>query len=160
MFGIGMPELLVILVVALFIVGPKKLPGLAKNLGKGIAELKKSANEVVSSVTETEDFKDLKDIKDNLNDAASLVRDPIDAVTSSIKSEINDAIDVTPEKSNQYMIEPHVDQAEDTAKSVETQPAGDKPALQDSPKSEETQSVEEPDADLSQTSQTRDKDNA
>jgi TatA/E family protein of Tat protein translocase len=41
MFGLGMQELLVILVVALIVVGPKKLPDIAKALGRGLAEFKR-----------------------------------------------------------------------------------------------------------------------
>ena len=41
MFGIGMPEFLLILVVALVVLGPKRLPELARSLGRGLAELKK-----------------------------------------------------------------------------------------------------------------------
>jgi Tat protein translocase TatB subunit len=52
MFGIGWQELLIIAIVALLIVGPKKLPDLAKSLGKGFREFK-SATEGV-----TEDLKD------------------------------------------------------------------------------------------------------
>jgi len=46
MFGIGFQEMLIILVVALIFFGPKRLPDLAKSLGKGIAEFKKASEEV------------------------------------------------------------------------------------------------------------------
>jgi len=52
MFGIGWQELLIIAVVALLIVGPKKLPDLAKSLGKGFREFKKATEGV------SEDLKD------------------------------------------------------------------------------------------------------
>ncbi|MDY0361280.1 MAG: twin-arginine translocase TatA/TatE family subunit [Desulforegulaceae bacterium] len=50
MFGIGMPEILVILAVALIVIGPKKLPELAKTLGKAFGEFKRSVNDLKSSV--------------------------------------------------------------------------------------------------------------
>jgi Tat protein translocase TatB subunit len=49
MFGIGLPELILIMAVALIVVGPEKLPDLAKALGKGIVELKKAASSLKES---------------------------------------------------------------------------------------------------------------
>ncbi|WP_291327335.1 Sec-independent protein translocase protein TatB [Desulfovibrio sp. UCD-KL4C] len=50
MFGIGTTELIVILVVALIIIGPQKLPELIKNLGRGLSEVKKMSNDVKSTL--------------------------------------------------------------------------------------------------------------
>jgi sec-independent protein translocase protein TatA len=53
MFGsIGMPELVVILVIALIIFGPRKLPELGRSLGKGIGEFKKASNELQRTLEE------------------------------------------------------------------------------------------------------------
>ncbi len=45
MFGIGMPELVIIMVIALIVIGPQKLPELARSLGKGLAEFKKATDD-------------------------------------------------------------------------------------------------------------------
>jgi sec-independent protein translocase protein TatB len=60
MFGIGMPELLLLLAIALIVVGPKKLPELAKALGRGIAEFKKATNELKESLETNTEFSELK----------------------------------------------------------------------------------------------------
>ena len=46
MFGIGMTEILVILVIGLLVIGPKKLPELARTLGRGLAEFRRTSNEI------------------------------------------------------------------------------------------------------------------
>ena len=50
MFGIGSWELIVILVLALIVLGPKKLPEVAKSLGKGLANLRHSLDEVKGEI--------------------------------------------------------------------------------------------------------------
>lgn len=44
MFGLGLPELILILVIALIFVGPGKLPGVGAAIGKAIAEFRKSVS--------------------------------------------------------------------------------------------------------------------
>ncbi len=46
MFGIGMPELLLILAVALIVLGPKKLPEMARALGRGLAEFRRTTDDM------------------------------------------------------------------------------------------------------------------
>jgi Tat protein translocase TatB subunit len=60
MFNIGFPELLVIVVVALLVVGPQKLPDLAKSLAKGFAEFRKATEDVTETVKESLKADDLK----------------------------------------------------------------------------------------------------
>ena len=50
MFGIGVPELLVIFVVALIVLGPKRLPDVAKALGKGLAEFRKATSDLTDEL--------------------------------------------------------------------------------------------------------------
>ena len=64
MFNIGLPELLIILAIALIVFGPNKLPELAKAVGRAMREFKKATDEVKESfVAET---KDLEEVKDSL----------------------------------------------------------------------------------------------
>jgi sec-independent protein translocase protein TatB len=50
MFGVGPTELLVILVVALLVLGPKRLPEIARALGKGLAEFRRATADVTSEL--------------------------------------------------------------------------------------------------------------
>lgn len=50
--SIGMPEMIIILVIALIIFGPRKLPELGKSLGKSLAEFKRASNDLRNSLEE------------------------------------------------------------------------------------------------------------
>jgi sec-independent protein translocase protein TatB len=73
MFGIGLPELIVIMAVALIIIGPKKLPDLARALGKGMAEFRKATQEIKESLDVD---KELHDLKKDLVDSVSGTNEP------------------------------------------------------------------------------------
>ncbi len=68
-FGVGLPEVTVILVLALLIFGPKKLPELGKQLGKTLQSLKNASNEFQNelnkAVNEPEDTKTNNTIENN-----------------------------------------------------------------------------------------------
>lgn len=63
MFGLGMPEILLILAIALIVIGPKKLPELAKTLGRAMGEFKRSAQDFKRSIDIDTTVTDIKDIE-------------------------------------------------------------------------------------------------
>ncbi len=66
MFGIGMPEMLLLLALALVVIGPKKLPDLAKSLGRAMREFKKATNELKETLDLDEDLSEVKNAFDDL----------------------------------------------------------------------------------------------
>lgn len=107
MFGIGLPEMIVILAVALIVVGPDKLPDMAKSLAKGLFELKKTLNQVKASLADEDNLlgsvqSDLRkatdDLKGNLIEAEHFeFRDP-DAPLREAAAQDGDIIDVESEQ--------------------------------------------------------------
>ncbi len=60
MFDIGFPELLVIFAIALIVIGPSKLPDLARALGRGYAEFKRATNELKETFEQDDTVKEIK----------------------------------------------------------------------------------------------------
>ena len=99
MFGIGLPELLLILALALIVVGPDKLPEIARSIAKALMDLKKTAEGLKESFDEEDN--PLKDIKPQLEDAAKNFKETIlDEETKNWKpaqelEELKSVIDTT-----------------------------------------------------------------
>ncbi len=73
MFGIGLPEMIVILIVALLVVGPDKLPDLARSLAKGVNELRNVMNQVKESLDE--ESKEIRSVKEDLKTTAGQMKE-------------------------------------------------------------------------------------
>jgi Tat protein translocase TatB subunit len=81
MFGIGMPEMLMILAIALIVIGPKKLPGLAKSLGRAMREFKRATSDFKETLAVDNDLTDVKKAFDDIN---TDIKDAVD-ITSAAK---------------------------------------------------------------------------
>ena len=124
MFGIGMPELLLILAIALIVIGPKKLPDLAKTLGRALREFKKATNEFKDTLQIDEDLTDVKrafdDLGDDIKDSMDPTR-PAQAATDEKKEDKADGGE--PDTGAEDKIE-NVKQAFDELKDTDTTSSG------------------------------------
>jgi Tat protein translocase TatB subunit len=83
MFGIGMPELILIMAIALIVIGPKKLPDLARALGKGMAEFRKATQEIKDSLDLDNEIREVeRDVADSVGGIEGVLESEESAVPS------------------------------------------------------------------------------
>ena len=107
MFGIGMPEMILILAVALIVIGPKKLPGLAKSLGRALGEFRKATSDLKDSF---DIDTSIKDIKEPFNDINNNVKKALDRSMTPEPAPASDTVptdteDLT-EKEKEHPVKP------------------------------------------------------
>ena len=111
MFGIGVPEMILILAVALVVIGPKKLPDLAKSMGRALGEFKKATRDFKESM-DVEEFKELNGVKTAFQDINSDIK-----AATDIKSNLTD---IAKNEST-----PHNDSEKESGKDLEEKSAKD-----------------------------------
>jgi TatA/E family protein of Tat protein translocase len=141
MFGIGMPEMILILAIALIVIGPKKLPDLAKSLGRAMREFKKATNEFKETMQIDSELADVKkafnDINDDVKEAVDLKLEPedkTDAQSKRDKEQAEDSESVSDDFKNLKNLKNAFDNHDTSSNSSageETLPADQPPADQD-----------------------------
>lgn len=135
MFGLGMPEILLILAIALIVIGPKKLPDLAKTLGKAMGEFKRSAQDFKRSIDIETTVKDIKDIDlPPAPDLKEVLKDVNEKKEGTVDTDFSD----TQTKASEDTVEANDPEAkrfpQDTSAAdspVEDSPVEDSPAQKD-----------------------------
>ena len=109
MFGIGMPEMLLILAIALIVIGPKKLPDLAKSIGRAFGEFKRATSELKQSIDIDDDLHEVKrtfaDIDTDVRKSVDLTGSPDHKTVSPAPDAISDQ-KITEEKTESVLTDP------------------------------------------------------
>ena len=103
MFDIGFSELLVIGVVALIVIGPQKLPRVARTVGHLAGRLQRYVTEVKADINREIELEELRKMRDSMQQAASNFESSVQSEMSKTETELNKSVeavvgDVAPEK--------------------------------------------------------------
>jgi Tat protein translocase TatB subunit len=119
MFGIGMPEMLMILVVALVVVGPKRLPEMAHTIGKAMAKLRAMGNAVQQEIDR--EMKPVRDLNP-FDDDSRVQRPTAPAENTSIENRAEHSTDTPHDAADAA---PGDDSSAQTPDTTDTQPKRD-----------------------------------
>ncbi|WP_416233116.1 Sec-independent protein translocase protein TatB [Castellaniella sp.] len=88
MFDVSFSELMLIGVIALIVIGPERLPKVARTIGHLLGRAQRYVNEVKSDIQKEMDLKDIGDIKHQMEDAARSVQTSMTSSVDDLKSAV------------------------------------------------------------------------
>jgi sec-independent protein translocase protein TatB len=97
MFDIGFTELLVIALVALIVIGPERLPRVARTLGHLAGRLQRYVADVKADINREVELEELKKMRDSMQQAASSMESSFNAELQKTESELNAAAEGKPQ---------------------------------------------------------------
>lgn len=92
MFDIGFSELMVIGVVALIVIGPERLPGVARTIGHLAGRLQRYVNDVKADISREMEFDELRKMRDSMQQAASEVESTVRKELSKTEDDLNKTV--------------------------------------------------------------------
>ena len=88
MFGsLGMPEIMLIFVVALILFGPRQMPKIGKSLGRALAEFRRASNEFKKTIEDEVAASDLKEVSRDIEEIRKTVKHPVGKLLDSEKKD-------------------------------------------------------------------------
>jgi sec-independent protein translocase protein TatB len=93
MFDIGFSELLVIGVVALIVIGPERLPRVARTLGHLAGRLQRYVSDVKSDISREMELEDLRKMRDSMQQAATSFESSVKGELNKTESELNQSVE-------------------------------------------------------------------
>ena len=93
MFDIGFSELLVIAIVALIVIGPERLPKVARTLGHLFGRMQRYVNDVKADITREMELEELRKLQSSVEDAARSIQSSVDKEVSDARTELNKVAD-------------------------------------------------------------------
>jgi len=93
MFDIGFSELLVIGVVALIVIGPEKLPRVARTVGHLAGRLQRYVADVKADINREIELEELRKMRDSMQQAASSFESSVQSEVSKTETELNKSVD-------------------------------------------------------------------
>ncbi len=122
-FDIGFSELVVIGLVALIVIGPERLPRVARTVGHLIGRLQRYVADVKSDINREVELEELRKMRDSVQEAAASIETSVTSGLSSTEAEINRSIvDVVPPEAEHAPVAPAPQPAQEAAQLADKKP--------------------------------------